>query len=159
MSSCQVKGGVTGLDIMVDPALDNVHLLVTTHSSQWRILVEQRSTGYVWGGCEDTCPSIAPVSRVAGHETAEESGAVQRTRLQSIKQMSVDRIANLRNKLAEGRRLLKSRSECEGVEGGQARLECVSSDLNSVTWSVQRDGTKQYYLSGNNILTMLTTPS
>ena len=28
---------------MVDPALDCVHLLVTTHTQQYRVLVEQRS--------------------------------------------------------------------------------------------------------------------
>ena len=96
-------------DIIVDPALDCVHLLVTTTCQQWRILVEQRSTGYVWG-----CGDIGHMTRdVSDTCDTEDTSAVQRTRLQSIKQMSVDRIAILRNRLAEGRRLLKSRSEAE----------------------------------------------
>ena len=87
----------------MDSALDCVNLLVTTESQQWRVLVEQRSTGYVWGCAGDlaTChvpPSPQP-TRVNGHSIeGDDTGAVQRTRLQSIKQMSVDRITNLRNR-------------------------------------------------------------
>ena len=139
------------MEVMVDPALDSVHLLVTTESQQWRILVEQRSTGYVWG-LEDTGPvSVPRDTRVSnGHDMCDDTSAVQRTRLQSIKQMSVDRIANLRTRLAEGRRLLKSRSEAE-MSGAtsQTRVECVSSDLDSHVYSVQRDlNMQRYYLSG-----------
>ena len=120
MSQCTVRGSVTRLEVMimimitmkimmimvqvmVDSALDCVNLLVTTETQQWRVMVEQRSTGYVWGCAGDlgTC-HVAPgpqSTRVNGHEvTCDDTGAVQRTRLQSIKQMSVDRIANLRNR-------------------------------------------------------------
>ena len=76
-----------------------------------------------------------------------DTGAVQRTRLQSIKQMSVDRIANLRNRLAEGRRLLKTRAEAG--EGG-ARVELVTPDITTgPLLAVQTDtGTQRYFLSG-----------
>ena len=91
------------LEVMVDSALDCVNLLVTTESQQWRVLIEQRSTGYVWGCAGDltTChvPPSPQQTRVNGHNNeADDTGAVQRTRLQSIKQMSVDRITNLRNR-------------------------------------------------------------
>ena len=72
---------------------------------------------------------------------------MQRTRLQSIKQMSVDRIANLRNRLAEGRRLLKTRAEAG--EGG-ARVELVTPDITTgPLLAVQTDtGSQRYFLSG-----------
>ena len=155
MSSCMIKGSVKNMEIMVDAALDSVHLLVTTSVQQWRILVEQRCTGYVWG-CGDTCggPPMSP--RVSnGVSTCPDdgdTGAVQRTRLQSIKQMSVDRIANLRHRLAEGRRMLKTRSEVDEAGPGSARVECVASDVASSSWSVQRDVSHQnYFLAGVTI--------
>ena len=146
MSCCYVKAEVRRMNIMIDNALDSVHLLVTTVSSQWRVLVEQRSTGYVWGQGHDTCHVSTRVAN--GHESsgADPEGGQQRTRLQSIKQMSVDRIANLRSRLAEGRRLLKSRSEAELGGGGQARLECISSDLSQRSWSVQKQTEQQTYV-------------
>ena len=103
MSHCLVKGAVSRLEVMVDSALDCVNLLVTTESQQWRVLIEQRSTGYVWGCAGDltTChvPPSPQQTRVNGHcNEADDTGALQRTRLQSIKQMSVDRITNLRNR-------------------------------------------------------------
>ena len=82
-----------------------------------------------------------------------DTGAVQRTRLQSIKQMSVDRIANLRHRLAEGRRMLKTRSEVDEAGPGSARVECVASDVASNSWSVQRDVSHQnYFLAGVTIM-------
>ena len=170
MASCQVQGAVARLEVMVDPALDCVHLLVTTHTQQYRVLVEQRSAtlgschmshvvttltvarsqGYVWGcqggdSCHAPLPARAP-DTAADTEVAD-TGAVQRTRLQSIKQMSVDRIANLRNRLAEGRRLLKTRAEAG--EGG-ARVELVTPDTAAgPLLAVQTDtGSQRYFLSG-----------
>ena len=142
-----VKGGVKQFDIIVDPALDCVHLLVTTTCQQWRILVEQRSTGYVWG-----CGDIGHVTRdVSDTCDTEDTSAVQRTRLQSIKQMSVDRIANLRNRLAEGRRLLKSRSEADETLGMfHAKIECVTQDVENNKLSVHKDirNQQRYFLAG-----------
>ena len=109
-----------------------------------------RSQGYVWGcqggdSCHAPLPARAP-DTAADTEVAD-TGAVQRTRLQSIKQMSVDRIANLRNRLAEGRRLLKTRAEAG--EGG-ARVELVTPDITTgPLLAVQTDtGTQRYFLSG-----------
>ena len=86
MSTCMIKGSVKNMEIMVDSALDSVHLLVTTSLQQWRILVEQRCTGYVWG-CGDTCgPNTSPQTRVTNgvtcQDAVDDTGAVQRTRLQ-----------------------------------------------------------------------------
>ena len=39
----------------------------------------------------------------------EDQGVMQRSRLQGLKQMSVDKIANIRQRLAEGRRMLRTR--------------------------------------------------
>ena len=172
LSHCLVKGSVSRLEVMVDSALDCVNLLVTTESQQWRVLVEQRSTGFVWGCVGDlaTChvPPSPQQTRVNGHNTeaSDDTGTVQRTRLQSIKQMSVDRITNLRNRsvslaepchhnkpcrLAEGRKMLKSRSECEEALGGQAKVECVTSDTASSLLSVQTDTSgHRYFIAGQS---------
>ena len=62
-----------------------------------------------------------------------------------IKEMSVDCIANLRNRLAEERRMLKTRSEMD--EACHARVEYVTFS----SCSVQRDVSHQnYFLGGNN---------
>ena len=108
----------------------------------------------MWGcqggdSCHAPLPARAP-DTAADTEVAD-TGAVQRTRLQSIKQMSVDRIANLRHRLAEGRRMLKTRSEVDEAGPGSARVECVASDVASNSWSVQRDVSHQnYFLAGLN---------
>ena len=111
----------------------------------------------MWGcqggdSCHAPLPARAP-DTAADTEVAD-TGAVQRTRLQSIKQMSVDRIANLRNRLAEGRRLLKTRAEAG--EGG-ARVELVTPDTAAgPLLAVQTDtGSQRYFLSGTAELQIL----
>jgi hypothetical protein len=90
----------------MDPAMDCVHLLISGKDTQWRLLVEQRSTGYVWGSGD--CEVVGRESRGMAMEQ-EDQGVMQRSRLQGLKQMSVDKIANIRQRLAEGRRMLRTR--------------------------------------------------
>ena len=130
MSHCLVKGSVSRLEVMVDSALDCVNLLVTTDTQQWRVLVEQRSTGYVWGCARDmgTChvPPSPQQTRANGHSNeGDDTGAVQRTRLQSIKQMSVDRITNLRNRY-EGQAVCVNKSSQHNKQhaGWQRAARC-----------------------------------
>ena len=85
LGTCQVEGEVERLEVIMDPAQDCVHLLVTTAQAQWRLLLEQRSLGWVWGG---EGGAGAPPSR---------------GRLQGLAQLSVEAVAGLRARLAEGR--------------------------------------------------------
>ena len=86
--------------------MDCVHLLISGKDTQWRLLLEQRSTGYVWGSGE--CEGLGREVRGVVVDQ-DDQGVMQRSRLQGLKQMSVDKIANIRQRLAEGRRMLRTR--------------------------------------------------
>ena len=110
VGSCKVSGPVLQLEVVVDSAMDCVHVILSSKDTQWRVLVEQRSTGYVWSG--EGC--TAEANFMPCLETAPEEGQTRR-RLSGLKQMSVEKIANIRQRLAEGRRLLRTRSESEDL--------------------------------------------
>ena len=110
VGSCKVSGPILQLEVVVDSAMDCVHVILSSTDTQWRVLLEQRSTGYVWSG--EGCASEA--SFLPCLETAPEEGQTRR-RLSGLKQMSVEKIANIRQRLAEGRRLLRTRSESEDL--------------------------------------------
>jgi len=75
---------------------------------------------------------------------------MQRSRLQGLKQMSVDKIANIRQRLAEGRRMLRTRSESDELGGGMmTKPECLTSQVGNTRIAVQRDiGRDRQFLSG-----------
>ena len=110
VGSCKVSGPILQLEVVVDSAMDCVHVILSSTDTQWRVLLEQRSTGYVWSG--EGCASEA--SFLPCLETAPEEGQTRR-RLSGLKQMSVEKIANIRQRLAEGRRLLRTRSESDDL--------------------------------------------
>ena len=110
VGSCKVSGPILQLEVVVDSAMDCVNVIISSTDTQWRLLLEQRSTGYVWSG--EGCASEA--SFLPCLETAPEEGQTRR-RLSGLKQMSVEKIANIRQRLAEGRRLLRTRSENEDL--------------------------------------------
>ena len=142
LSSTSITGPVRELEVMMDSALDSVHLVVSSTNQQWRVLIEQRSTGYTWG-CTD-CPPSPPRHTSSAQDT--EPG--QRSRLQSIKQLSVDRIANLRHKLSEGRRMLRTRSETEDVTA-HSRPEVLTGQFGNTWFTVHNDLQQhKYFLSG-----------
>ena len=150
VSHTAVQGPVTGLQVMMDSALDSVHLLVSSRQEQWRVLVEQRSSGYTWG-CAD-CPPSPP--RQAASSQDNELG--QRSRLQSIKQLSVDRIATLRHRLSEGRKMLRTRSETEDVVP-HSRPESLAGQFGDTWFTVHSDLQQhKYILSGNSHTSHLT---
>ena len=148
VSSTSVPGEVTELQVMMDPALDSVRLVVSSSQEQWRVLVEQRSTGYTWG-CVDCPPSPPRQASIASQDSPE---VVQRSRLQSIKQLSVDRIANLRHRLSEGRRMLRTRSETEDP-APHSRPESLTAQFGNTWFTVHSDlQPHKYILSGNSQL-------
>ena len=113
--------------------MDCAHVILSSTDTQWRVLVEQRSTGYVWSG--EGC--TAEANFMPCLETAPEEGQTRR-RLSGLKQMSVEKIANIRQRLAEGRRLLRTRSESEDLARYIFCLLCVlleplMSGIHSIT--------------------------
>ena len=106
LGSNVVSSEVLHFDVVMDPAMDCVHLLISGKDTQWRLLLEQRSTGYVWGSGE--CEGLGREVRGVVVDQ-DDQGVMQRSRLQGLKQMSVDKIANIRQRLAEGRRMLRTR--------------------------------------------------
>ena len=80
----------------------------------------------------------------------------QRSRLQSIKQLSVDRIATLRHRLSEGRKMLRTRSETEDVVP-HSRPESLAGQFGDTWFTVHSDFQQhKYILSGNSHTSHLT---
>lgn len=71
---------------------------------QWRLLLEQRSTAFIWspdcGNKIQTAVEYAINGITNGH--LDES-KTSRSRLQGLKQLSVEKLASLKQKLAETR--------------------------------------------------------
>ena len=151
VGSCKVSGPILQLEVVVDSAMDCVHVILSSTDTQWRVLLEQRSTGYVWSG--EGCASEA--SFLPCLETAPEEGQTRR-RLSGLKQMSVEKIANIRQRLAEGRRLLRTRSESEDLarylsasvshkctlfstRSGVGSAECITGQVGAARLAVQGD--------------------
>jgi hypothetical protein len=96
-ASC-VSGSGTLLEIRQFCCRDRGH---------WRLLLEQRSCGYTWSGAGHVDPP--PLSHLDTPPPPEPPAAAAegRSRLAGLKQMSVEKIASIRQRLAEGRKLLR----------------------------------------------------
>jgi len=73
-----------------------------------------------------------------------------RSRLQGLKQMSVDKIANIRQRLAEGRRMLRTRSESDELGNSlMTKPECLTNQVGNTRIAVQKDiNHDRQFLSG-----------
>ncbi|XP_012265195.2 uncharacterized protein LOC105691366 isoform X1 [Athalia rosae] len=101
-----VKGNVSSLHICQDNSLDVVSLLITSQiHQQWRLILEQRTNGYVF-------PLDSGKSFHRSNPLLYSTGALNdeaknfpttRSRLQGLKQLSVEKLAILKQKLAETR--------------------------------------------------------
>lgn len=102
-----VRDSITGLHMCQDNSLDVIFLLITCiNHSQWKLLLEQRTTGYTWP--VDSASHAKPYSSSSqSPSTAAESDAngksLPRSRLQGLKQLSVEKLTSIRNKLVETR--------------------------------------------------------
>ncbi|XP_046742534.1 uncharacterized protein LOC124409162 [Diprion similis] len=135
-SGCQVgltnvKGNVTNLHICQDSSLDVVSLLVTSQThQQWRLILEQRANGYVYP--METGRSFRrfnPLLHSSGGLSDEvETLPTTRSRLQGLKQLSVEKLDILKQKLADTR----SRS----LMGSSTRRDSSSSSGTDETITV-----------------------
>ncbi|TRY75583.1 hypothetical protein TCAL_13348 [Tigriopus californicus] len=103
------------LEVMTDSALDCSYLFVTSSGgTQWRLKLEQRSTGYIWC-CSSTTEAEA--------EPKPSSVLEYRSRLSGLKQMSAAGLASLRQRLNEGRKLLDRRVSNPSSSGSGGGIE------------------------------------
>ena len=101
------------------------------NGGQRRLLFEQRSTAYVWGisdSAKDSCTtSVSGASTDTGSNISDEVQGLSRSRLSGLKQISVAGLANLRQRISDGRKLMLDRSR------GGATANYRSTNLNSAT--------------------------
>ncbi|CAG9862070.1 unnamed protein product [Phyllotreta striolata] len=108
IGSCSITEGVKDFDICHDNNLDVSLLINGTSGQQWRLVLEQHLTGYLW-------PPEA-------HVQADDS---TRSRLYNLKQLGVDKLASLKQRLTESR---SNRSDCQSDSASEcSRSESVSS--------------------------------
>merc|ERR1719431_1328398 len=109
-----------------DDAKDCHYIIFKCSENYLRLMVEQRSLGYTWSGgaAKSSSSSSTNHTDTFSHQSSNHSDqepfslpdiVESRGRLSSIKQMSVGKIANLRNRIAEGRKLLRSKSESDDL--------------------------------------------
>lgn len=138
VTSCKVSSRpVIKLESVVDNALDCTYVFITSaDGSQYRQLLEQRSSGYVWGG--SFVPIQAQSREKTPRTTSEESLAAPRSRLSGLRQLSAVGLANLRSKLSEGRKMLdrKMSSSVSSVASSNSNLDTGADNPDSV--DVQR---------------------
>ena len=114
---------IVRLETIADNANDCTYLLLTAENrSQWRLLLEQRSTGYNWGLSDpamldvdgsDGSKSAKSSSIAASTAGSEEVQGLSRSRLSGLKQISVAGLANLRQRISDGKRMM-----LDGRRGG-----------------------------------------
>jgi hypothetical protein len=126
------------LETITDNALDCTYLLLTADNrDQWRLLLEQRSTGYTWGvSIAARAPPSGVSSNAEGQSStkvgSEEVQGLSRSRLSGLKQISVAGLANLRQRISDGKRLM-----LDGRKGGGgASSTCSNSSAASASNSI-----------------------
>lgn len=99
-SVTQVKGNISSLHICHDQSNDIVSLLITCQSwRQWRLLLEQRTYS-----CLHHLENGEPYNVLHINDNLYDNTKIfasTRSRLQGLKQLSVDKLAILRQKLIE----------------------------------------------------------
>ena len=100
------------------------------NGGQRRLLFEQRSTAYVWG-ISDSATSVSAASTDMGSIASEEVQGLSRSRLSGLKQISVAGLANLRQRISDGRKLMLDRSR------GGATPNHRSTNFNSAPPNVE----------------------
>lgn len=102
-----MSGHICSLHVCQDNTLEIVSLLITNQSrQQWRLILEKRTSNYVYPLCNErsTVSQVYPNEKLADNFCdAGKTFPPARSRLQGLKQLSVEKLAVLRQKLAETR--------------------------------------------------------
>lgn len=101
-----VKGNISSLHIWQDHALDVVSLLITSQiHQQWRLILEQRTNGYVYPleSGKSFHRSNPLLYSSGGLNEEAKNFPTTRSRLQGLKQLSAEKLARLKQKVAEHR--------------------------------------------------------
>nr|XP_015840194.1 PREDICTED: uncharacterized protein LOC103312885 [Tribolium castaneum] len=121
LGCCAISEAVTRLSLCQDNTLDSVSLLINGESGQqWRLVLEQNSVGCLWPP-----------------ESTNQSDDLTRSRLYNLKQMGVDKLASLKQRLVEargGRRDSQSdtaseSSHSESTHSGPELLPCLCDTI------------------------------
>ena len=106
---------------------------------QRRLLFEQRSTGYVWGLSDSAKALSATSTDAVTSDASEEVPGLSRSRLSGLKQISVAGLANLRQRISGGRKLMLERSRGGGgaATSGPRSTNSSSTVPNAVPAAVE----------------------
>ncbi|KAH0535397.1 uncharacterized protein LOC123267719 [Cotesia glomerata] len=116
IDSTRVNGSISSFCICKDNHLEIVSLLVTSKThQQWRMILEQRAS------C--VFPSNPHTSSSFHSRYNEEAKTPPRSRLQGLKQLSVEKLAIIRQKLAESRNKNTANRRDSGSSSGTDELE------------------------------------
>ena len=102
----RVSGIISSLRVCRDDSLEIVSLLITNKSrQQWRLILEQRTNNYVYPLNHGNGSSQNSSSSKHTDNPSDEVKTFPptRSRLQGLKQLSVEKLASLKQKLAETR--------------------------------------------------------
>lgn len=108
MNSTQVTGQILDLQICHDNELNTVVSLLITNESreQWQLVLEHSVNGYVYPLDNDNVFNQNSTYAQQSNDNNDDgikNLPVARSRLQGLKQLSVERLVSLRQKLAETR--------------------------------------------------------
>ncbi|XP_049853132.1 uncharacterized protein LOC126334689 isoform X3 [Schistocerca gregaria] len=150
-----VRDAITELHMCQDNSLDVIFLLITCiNHSQWKLLLEQRTTGYTWpvdSASHAKSYSTSSQSQSTIVESDANGKSLPRSRLQGLKQLSVEKLTSIRNKLVETRsrgiavvqhvrRESSSSSSDDAASSQQRKSSMTSSTFSEVSSSFVTTG-------------------
>nr|XP_040571931.1 LOW QUALITY PROTEIN: uncharacterized protein LOC121121113 [Lepeophtheirus salmonis] len=157
------KCAIVCLDVIWDKAMDCFYVIVTDSlQKQWRLLLEQRSSGYCWPRLEEgksSTPPPAPVScesprpqlpSLKNSNSIDDLSTPPRSRIASgIKNMSVGSLSSLRKKIFQGKDLFVRRGGSSYISKSSpnrntSRPESLSAKMGDAFISVQGKDTPDY---------------
>lgn len=167
IGSTRIRGTVDNLNICQDDSLEIVSLLITNKSQQqWRLILKQQANGstFVYNN-ERNCSAL----HLGKFQTTGEIGKTifppVRSRLQGLKQLSVEKLTILKQKLAETRSRnvthgshIRDDSECNNVTyDGMFRIKNSVFPLEPL--STDRFLSPQFSRQGQHLYTAYCTTS
>ncbi|XP_031777146.1 uncharacterized protein LOC100677930 isoform X2 [Nasonia vitripennis] len=135
VGSTKTDGKITGLCICQDTELDTVMLLITNHcKEQWHLVLEKPGSNYTYplnnGGSQR---STMPTEEADNDDS--KSFPTTRSRLRGLKQLSVEKLVILKQKLAETRN--------RNFDSSGARQDNSNRDSNSEAGSNDNENSNE----------------